>query len=53
MILITILTCIVYLIANSFSYKIGTDLLEHLPLYDVLHEMLPDLSKYVDRKSVV
>ena len=53
MILITILTCIVYLIANSFSYKIGTDLLEHLPLYDVLHEMLPDLSKYVYIRDII
>ena len=53
MILITILTCIVYLIANSFSYKIGTDLLEQSPLYDVLHEMLPNLSNYVYIRDII
>jgi hypothetical protein len=53
MILITILTCIVYLIANSFSYKIGTDLLEQSPLYDILHEILPNLAKYVYIRDVI
>ena len=53
MILITILTCIVYLIANSFSYKIGTDLLEQSPLYDILHEILPNLAKYVYIRDII
>jgi hypothetical protein len=46
-VLITILTIIVYLLANSFSYKIGTSMIYQNPLYDILHEILPNLSKHV------
>lgn len=44
---ITILTCIVYFIANSFTYKIGSQFKCQPPLYDVVHELLPNLSQYV------
>ena len=50
---ITILTCIVYLIANSFSYKIGSTMLCQPPLYDVLHNMLPNLSQNVHIRDYV
>lgn len=53
MILITILTCIVYLIANSFSYKIGSQNLCKPPLVDVLHDMLPNLSKNVHIRDYI
>jgi hypothetical protein len=53
MIAITILTCIVYLIANSFSYKIGSQKLDQPILYDILHEILPNLSKYVHIRDYV
>ena len=53
MILITILTCIVYLIANSFSYKIGSHNLCQPPLFDVLHELLPNLSKNVHIRDYI
>jgi hypothetical protein len=52
-IFITILTCVVYLLANSFSYKIGSQRLDQPPLYDVLHEILPDLSKNVYIRDII
>ncbi len=53
MIFITVLTCIVYYIANSFSYKIGTEIVKQEPLYDVLHEILPNLSDNVHIRDYV
>lgn len=53
MIFISILTCIVYLIANSFSYKIGEQHLDQSALYDVIHEILPDLSKHVHVRDYI
>lgn len=53
MILITILTCIVYLLANSFSYKIGSERLSDPPLYDVIHTNLPNLSKNVHIRDYI
>jgi len=53
MIFITVLTCIVYLIANSFTYKIGSQRLCQPPLYDILHEMLPNLSQNVHVRDYV
>jgi len=50
---ITILTCIVYLISNSFTYKIGTQLGCQPPLYDIIHEMLPNLSQYVHIRDYI
>lgn len=44
---ITIMTCIVYLISNSFTYKIGTETQCQEPLHDVLHGMLPDYSRFI------
>lgn len=46
MILITLLTVIVYILAKSFSHKLGS-IVNHPPLYDVSHHILPNLSKYV------
>ena len=47
MIMLTILTCIMYLLANGFTYNIGTnhDIYCGAPLKDVFHDLLPDLSK--------
>ena len=53
MIFITILTFIVYYIANSFSYKIGTEIVKQEPLYDVLHEILPNLAANVHIRDYV
>lgn len=53
MILITILTCIVYILANSFSYKIGSQRLTDPPLYDIIHDNLPDLSKKVHIRDYI
>lgn len=48
MILLTILTCIMYFLANGFTYHIGTEMdLCGPPLKDVLHDVLPDLSRWV------
>lgn len=51
--LITILTIIVYLLANCFSYKIGSSRLSQPPLYDVMHNILPNLSKYVHVRDII
>lgn len=53
MILITILTCIVYFLANLFSYKIGSERLGEPPLYDVLHELLPNLANNVHIRDYI
>jgi hypothetical protein len=55
MILLTILTCIMYLLANGFTYYIGTDITSHCgaPLKDVLHMFLPDLSKWVHARDAL
>ncbi len=53
MVLITVLTCIVYVLANSFSYKIGATRLTDPPLYDVIHAILPDLSKQVHIRDYI
>jgi hypothetical protein len=45
---ITIMTCIVYLLANSFTYKIGTEQqCNAAALHDVLHALLPNWSQYI------
>jgi hypothetical protein len=36
-----------YLLANGFTYHLGTNLECGAPLKDVLHDMLPDLSRWV------
>ena len=48
-----IMTLLVYGIANSFSIKIGTTVASEEPLYDVLHEFLPDLSKVAYIRDIV
>lgn len=55
MILLTILTCIMYLLANGFTYHIGTSSNIHCgaPLKDVLHDVLPDLSRWVYARDVM
>jgi hypothetical protein len=44
--LITILTIVIYFLSNSFSFKLGSEL-KCEPLYDVMHNILPNLSKNV------
>ena len=53
MILLTILTCIMYLLANGFTYHIGTGLECGAPLKDVLHDILPDLSRWVYARDAI
>lgn len=55
MILLTILTCIMYLLANGFTYHIGTNNDIHCgePLKDVLHDILPDLSRWVYARDAI
>lgn len=45
--LITFLTIVVYLLSNSFTFKIGSKLSCQPPLYDVMHNILPNWSKNV------
>lgn len=50
----TIMTIIVYGLANYYTYCLGTSSECHeRPLRDVLHDMLPDWSKYVYVRDVV
>jgi hypothetical protein len=51
--LLTILTCIVYLLANGFTYHIGTSKPCGKPLQDVMHTLLPDLSHWVHIRDIV
>ncbi len=57
MILLTILTCIVYFLANGFTYYLGTSDNDYgchsKPLKDVLHDILPDYSKWVHIRDVI
>jgi hypothetical protein len=50
---ITIMTCIVYLLANSFTYKIGTEKICEPPLHDVLHNLLPDWSRFIFVRDIL
>lgn len=50
---LTILTIIVYTLANSFSYYLGNSQCKHPPLHDVIHSMLPNLADYVHVRDVV
>lgn len=52
-ILITILTCLVYLLANGFTYDMFTHRPCGRPLRDVMHEFLPDLSNWVYARDIV
>lgn len=54
-IFIVILTSIVYLLANGFTYHIGTSNSQNCaePLYDVLHDILPDWSGWVWIRDIV
>ena len=48
------LTCIVYLLANGFTYHLGTTTcLGARPLKDIMHEILPDLSRWVHVRDIV
>ena len=53
--IIAFMTIFVYCIANAFSIKIGTLVVNEGrdPLYDVLHQTLPDWSKVVFIRDVV
>lgn len=59
MILLTILTCLVYFLANGFTYHLGTSESDSCtgcqgkPLKDVLHDMLPDYSKWVYARDFI
>ena len=55
MILLIIMTGLVYLLANGFTYHIGTTNVKCCsePLYDVLHDILPDWSKWVWIRDIV
>lgn len=50
---LTILTIIVYTLANSFTYHLGNSQCKHPPLHDVIHSMLPNLADYVHVRDVV
>jgi hypothetical protein len=47
------MTCLVYLLANTFTYHLGTSGHCGKPLKDILHDMLPDLSRYVYVRDIV
>jgi hypothetical protein len=52
--LLSVLTCVVYLLANGFTYHLGTtSCLGARPLKDILHEILPDWSKWVYVRDIV
>lgn len=55
MILTIIMTSLVYILANGFTYHIGTSkgCCGNEPLHDVLHHMLPDISKWVWIRDIV
>lgn len=46
------LTTIVYFMANYHTYQIGVECNER-PLFDALHEMLPDLSRWVYIRDLI
>ena len=50
---VTILTIIVYTLANSFTYYLGNSQCKQAPLHDVIHNMLPNLADYVHVRDVV
>lgn len=50
---ISIMTCLVYLLANGFTYHVFTSTKCGRPLKDILHELLPDLSRYVHIRDIV
>lgn len=52
-VLASVLTCIVYALANGFTYHIGTSRPCGRPLMDVMHSLLPDLSHIVYIRDVV
>lgn len=50
---ITIMTIIVYLLANTFTYQIGTKEPCGPPLKDVMHDILPDCSNHVHIRDII
>ena len=52
--ILTVLTCIVYVLANGFTYHLGTTTcLGARPLKDIMHEILPDWSRIVHVRDLV
>lgn len=50
----SIMTFIVYSLANFYTYQIGTTIeCTSKPLHDVMHNILPDLSKYIYSRDIV
>lgn len=50
----SIMTLIVYSLAKFYTYKIGTTReCTSKPLYDVMHEILPDISKYIYYRDII
>jgi hypothetical protein len=53
LVLLTVSTCLFYFLSNFHTYNIGIKEGFQSPLKDALHDMLPDLSKYVYLRDVV
>lgn len=52
--IIICLTCIMYLLANGFTYHIGTTTqCCNEPLFDILHDILPNLSSHIQLRDVL
>lgn len=50
---LTILTIIVYTLANSFSYYLGNSQCKQPPLHDVIHNLLPNLADFVHVRDII
>ncbi len=48
-----ILTIVLYFMANYHTYQIGVECNHERPLFDALHEVLPDLSRWVYVRDIV
>lgn len=48
-----ICTAAVYFLSNYYTYNLGTSAPIQQPLFDVFHDILPDLSKWVSLRDII